>query len=96
MTEVQYEMLVILAQRLKHTVSIEEPAKATLTPIYYNPLDKKEFIIVYDNEYKSSPINHPNNYYCNTFEELKTIVEWLIKYEEAYPDDKDFVGFPEE
>ena len=96
MTELQYDVLVGLASKMNHTISIDEPSKPFLTTIKYNPLEKQELIIIWDENYETSPLEYPDQYYCNTFEELKSIIEWLGKYEEAYPEDKSFFGFPKE
>lgn len=46
--------------------------------------DSVQFSIIYDPRYKDSPMNYPDHYYCNTFEELLSIINFTKKKNKLY------------
>lgn len=44
----------------------------------------EKIILIYDPRYKSSPLDYPTYYYCNTFEELSNIVSFMKKKHKFY------------
>ena len=47
------------------------------------------FVIILDQQHKDTPINYPENYYCHTFDELKTMITFIAEHQDLYIDSLD-------
>ncbi len=82
--------------KIKHTINIVDTSLEDNCYLTYNPDETQELTIVLDEFHVASPLNYPDCYYCNTFEELQLIIKNLALYETTYPNDRDILGFPSE
>ena len=72
-------------KNIKITLSIYHAPNKITYPIVKNSKNKLDvYHIVFDPLRKLSVMNYPESYYCNTIEELKEILFFILKHKSIY------------
>ena len=74
------------AQSLPITILVSNLETNETFTVVKHPMNasRDTYKIIYDPKHSSSPMNYPDNYYCNSLEDLKTIVVFLGSNTDIY------------
>lgn len=77
----RYNKLVSKLTALPFVILVYELGSATMWQLNHPdsvPTKNTSFVVVLDELHQDSPVNYPNTYYCNNFEELNQVLDFVV------------------